>query len=66
MRNDLRNRIEQLELESPTLRRRAGMVIQRPGETVAELEARAGVERGDAETMFVVLLVKPGEATPSP
>jgi len=58
---DLRRRIERLEQGT----RRApavAVIMQRTGETLAELDARAEVERGDAETLVLVSFVKPGEA----
>jgi hypothetical protein len=39
-------------------------MMQRTGETLAELDARAEVERGDAETLVLVSFVKPGEPKP--
>lgn len=56
MKRDLRKRIERLE--QGTARAPAvAVIMQRTGETLAELDARAEVERGDAETVVLVSFV---------
>ncbi len=64
MKRDLRTRIERLEQgtgRAPAV----AVIMQQSGETLAELDARAEVERGDAARLVQVVFVKPGEATRS-
>jgi len=63
VKRDLRRRIERLEQgtgRAPAV----AVIMQRPCETLAELDARGQVECGDAGTLVLVSFVKPGEAEP--
>jgi hypothetical protein len=64
VKRDLRKRVERLEQgtgRAPAV----AVIMQRPCETLAELDARSAAERGDAARLVQVVFVKPGEATRS-